>query len=475
MTTTQFDVIVIGGGPAGYVAAIRCAQLGLRVACIDNWRNAQGQPRLGGTCLNAGCIPSKALLESSEHYARQAHLVDHGILLASPPQLDVARMQARQQKIVEELTQGIATLFKANQIVWIPGQGQLLPHKQVQVTAAMGEITRYHGQHIILACGSRPQPLAVAPVDQARILDSAGALALTAVPARLGIIGAGVIGLELGSVWRRLGAEVILLEAQTQFLSGVDSQISREALRQFIHQGLQIELGARVVATQVHVNEVRVDYEQGGTRRTLTVDKLLVAVGRIPATAAISAPETGLLLDERGFIHVDDYCCTHLPGVYAIGDAVRGPMLAHKGSHEGVMVAERIAGEPTTVNYAAIPNVIYTMPEIAWAGHTENYLKAAEIAYKKGIFHFAANGRAKAVGQSSGFCKILARADNDQILGVHIVGPQASELINEAVLALEFGASSEDLARTIHPHPTLAECLHEAALSVTQRALHKVN
>lgn len=474
MSTTQFDVVVIGAGPAGYVAAIRCAQLGLRVACIDQWRNANGQPRLGGTCLNAGCIPSKALLESSEHFAQLSHLAEHGIT-TGPAQINIQQMQTRKSRIVDELTQGIAILFKANQITWVPGQGQLLPNKRIQVTSATGSITYYHGQHIILASGSYPLPIAAAPLDHELIIDSTGALALPEVPPRLGIIGAGVIGLELGSVWQRLGSQVTLLEAQNSFLSMVDPQISREALRQLKRQGLTIELGARVTATQRHSQQVSVTYQMADTLQELTVDRLIVAVGRAPATAQLSAPETGLLLDERGFIHVDEHCNTNLPGIYAIGDVVRGPMLAHKGSEEGIMVAERIAGEPTTVNYATIPAIIYTNPEIAWVGQNETQLTATGIAFNKGTFAFAANGRAKAAGQTQGLCKILASQENDRILGVHILGNQASELIGEAVLAMEFGASSEDLARTIHAHPSLSEALHEAALAVAHRAIHKVN
>ena len=470
-----YDVVVIGGGPAGYVAAIRCAQLGLEVACVESWINAQGEPALGGTCLNVGCIPSKTLLESSEQYYKLKHGLDnHGIKLGAV-KLDLTQMMARKQAIVQQLTSGISALFKSNHVTWLKGQGKLLAERQVEVTSAKGKKTTVQADYVILATGSQPIDIPAAPIDGELIVDSSGGQEFTSVPKTLGVIGAGVIGLELGSVWKRLGSEVVLLEAVDDFLTAVDQQVAREALRQFKQQGLEIRLGTRVTATTKTKRQVQVTYQDSQGEHQISVDKLLVCVGRRPNSDEIAAPEADLLLDERGYIHVDECCETNLPGVYAIGDVVRGPMLAHKGSEEGVMVAEQIAGHPAHLNYDAIPWVIYTHPEIAWVGKTEQTLKAEGIAFKAGTFPFMANGRAKAMEAASGLVKILAHAETDALLGVHIVGPLASELIQEAVLAMEFSASSEDLARTIHGHPTLYEAVHEAALAVHGIALHKIN
>ena len=468
----NYDVIIIGAGPAGYVAAIRCAQLGMKTACVDKWLGKDGQPALGGTCLNAGCIPSKALLESSQWYDRlQQHAGTHGIAVDGL-NIDVATMIDRKDAIVKDLTGGIAALFRSNGVEWIQGRGQLQPDRRVQVTLHNGEQQMLAAGHVILAPGSTPVPLAVAALNNDSIVDSEGALDWAEVPKRLGIIGAGVIGLELGSVWRRLGAEVTLLEAQDVFLSMADQQIAKSAMKSFRKQGLDIHLGARVKSTAVKDDGVHVTYENSEAEKSLTVDRLIVAVGRQSCTEGLAAAEAELLLDERGCIHVDEECCTSAPGVYAIGDAVRGPMLAHKGSEEGVAVAERIAGQHSEVNYGAIASVVYTHPEIAWVGKTEEALKQAGTDYRTGIFPFAASGRARAMQETDGMVKILSDAATDRVLGVHIVGSSASELIAQAVTAMEFDASSEDIARTVFAHPTLSEALHEAALAIDNRAIH---
>ncbi len=470
-----YDVVVIGGGPAGYVAAIRCAQLGLETAVVEKWINAEGKPALGGTCLNVGCIPSKTLLESSEKYHQASHELGHHGIQVGTLKLDIGQMQARKAEIVAQLTGGIAQLFKANKIDWLQGHGKLLPERQVEITGHDGAVEIVEADNVILATGSRPIDIPAAPKDDELIVDSTGGLNFKEAPKRLGVIGAGVIGLELGSVWKRLGSEVVVLEAVEDFLAAADQQIAKDALRQFKKQGLDIRLGARVTGTTKTRKAVKVAYQDKDGSHELEVDKLLVCVGRRPNTDAIADPATELLFDERGYVHADDECRTNIPGVWAIGDLVRGPMLAHKGSEEGVMVAELIAGQSGHINYDTIPWVIYTHPEIAWVGKTEQTLKAEGVPYKAGSFPFAANGRAKAMDAAAGLVKILAHADTDRILGVHIVGPMASELLQEAVLAMEFSASSEDLCRTIHAHPTLAEALHEAALSVHGRALHKAN
>jgi dihydrolipoamide dehydrogenase len=467
----SYDVIVIGAGPAGYVAAIRCAQLGLATACVDDWLDADGKPAAGGTCLNAGCIPSKALLESSELYVRmQQEAAVHGIQ-AQGVSLDVAAMIAGKDRIVRELTGGIAALFKSHGIDWLSGRGQLLPDRQVRVSLKAGEQQTVSAKHVILAVGSTPVELDAVPLRGDVIVDSGGALDWTSVPQRLGIIGAGVIGLELGSVWSRLGSSVTLIEAQETFLAMADSQIADTALKLYRQQGLDIRLGARVAGTEETDDGIEVSYRDGGDH-SLSVDRLVVAVGRRPNTEGLAAPEAELVLDERGFIHVNEYCESSLPGVYAIGDAVRGPMLAHKGSEEGVMVAERIAGQQAEVNYEAIPSVIYTHPEIAWVGKTEDALQQAGVDYRTGMFPFSASGRARAMQATDGMVKVLSDAGTDRVLGVHILGAGASELVGQAVLAMEFGASSEDIARTVFAHPTLSEALHEAALAIDGRAIH---
>ncbi|MEN8802134.1 MAG: dihydrolipoyl dehydrogenase [Thiogranum sp.] len=470
----QFDVVVIGGGPAGYVAAIRCAQLGLNTACIDQWVNPRGKPVLGGTCLNVGCIPSKALLESSERFVQTRHeLSDHGVRVAGV-ELDLDAMLARKDRIVQELTKGIEQLFKANKVSWIQGRGQLQGGKEIKVTENGREKPRsLSAGHVILAPGSSPLELDHVALQGDIVVDSTGALDFHAVPERLGIIGAGVIGLELGSVWRRLGAETVtVLEAQDTFLPITDEQVAAEALRIFKGQGLDIQLNSRVTDCQVEGQSVDIHYQNDGGEQRATFDRLIVAVGRRPNTDALAADEATLLLDEWGFVHVDEQCRTNLPGVYAIGDAVRGPMLAHKGSEEGVMVAELIAGHAAAVNYGSVPSVIYTMPEVAWVGETEQALRASGVAYRSGVFPFAASGRARALGESGGFIKVLADEVTDRILGVHMLGHQCGELISEAVIAMELGASAEDIALTMFAHPTLSESFHEAALAVHERPLH---
>jgi len=469
---TDYDVIVIGAGPAGYVAAIRCAQLGLKTACVDNWLGKDGQPALGGTCLNAGCIPSKSLLESSQWYDRLKHDAGaHGISVAGVT-MDVPAMIRQKDETVRDLTRGIESLFKSNAIEWLQGHGQLLADCRVQLTTHDGERRVVSAGHVILAPGSSPVQLDVAPLHTDRIVDSQAALEWAGVPARVGVIGAGVIGLELGSVWRRLGAEVTLLEAQEQFLPIADQQIAKAALRIFRKQGLDIRLGARLKSTEVGDNGVHILFESSGTEATLQVDRLIIAVGRQPCSDGLAVSDVELLLDEHGCIHVDEHCATSVPGVYAIGDAVRGPMLAHKGSEEGMAVAERIAGQHSEVNYEAIAAVVYTHPEIAWVGKTEEALQQAGIAYCAGQFPFAASGRARAMQETGGMVKILSDAATDRVLGVHIMGASASELIAQAVTAMEFDASSEDIARTVFAHPTLSEALHEAALAVDGRAIH---
>jgi len=476
----NYDVIIIGAGPGGYVAAIRCAQLGLTTACVESWSKKSGKPALGGTCLNVGCIPSKALLESSHHFSHLKNdAVDHGINV-SGASMNVIKMIARKDKIVQMLTQGIAGLFRKNNIELLHGRGRITSRDEtgqyhVEVLPASvegGEILTASAKHIIIATGSVPSNIPPAKVDNDRIVDSTGALAFTETPRKLCVIGAGVIGLELGSVWSRLGSEVIILEALESFLEPVDNQLSDEAYKILTKQGLDIRLGAKVTGTGSNNQEVTVIYEDAKGKKQISVDKLIVAVGRSPNTEGLDAEACGLELDEKGFIEVDEQCQTRLPNVYAIGDVVRGSMLAHKASEEGVAVAERIVGQPGHMNYQIIPWVIYTWPEIAWVGLTEEELQNTGIDYKVGTYPFAANSRARAMGDSAGLVKILADSRSDRILGIHILGPNASELISEAVLAMEFDASSEDIARTIHAHPSLSEAIHEAALSVDNRALH---
>jgi len=470
-----FDVVVIGAGPAGYPAAIRAGQNKLKVACVDEWRNTDGSYAFGGTCLNAGCIPSKALLESSELYQRAKHeFAVHGIRLGDI-KLDLGAMQKRRASIVKGMTGGIAGLFKAAGVAGIQGHGRLLPGNKVLVTAADGAERTLEARHVVLASGSVPIRLNAVPHDGKYIVDSWNALEFDAVPKRLGVIGAGVIGLELGSVWRRLGSEVTVLEALKDFLPMVDQAVAKEAQRHFKKQGLDIRLGATVARAAVAGSAVDVVYSDAQGEHTLQVDKLVVAVGRRPFTQDLLAPGTGVELDPRGFIKVDDHCRTNAPDVWAVGDVVRGPMLAHKGKEEGIMVADLIAGHYGEVNYKVIPSVIYTAPEIAWVGQTEEQVKASGRPYKIGAFPFAASGRARAMEAAQGLAKIVSAKDDDEILGVHVIGPMAGELIAEAVLAMEYSASTEDLQRTIHAHPTLSEAIHEAALAADKKAIDAIN
>ena len=469
----EFDVVVIGAGPGGYVAAIRCAQLGLRTACVDRWRDAKGKSVLGGTCLNVGCIPSKALLDSSHHYHNLRHLLPaHGIAVKDAA-IDIRAMQARKDKVVNILTRGIAGLFRKNRVQWFPGEGALCPGRRVEVRPpGGGEAEVLAASHIIVATGSAPIELPVARTDGERIVDNQGALAFTEVPRRLGIIGAGVIGLELGSVWRRLGAEVTLLEALDDFLGPADRDIAAAALASFSAQGLDIRLGTRVTATKATPDGVEVRARRGGEDERFEFDRLVVAVGRRAVTEGLCCDAVGLSLDDAGRIVVDAHCRSSVEGIYAIGDAVAGPMLAHKASEEGVAVAEHIAGEAGQIDHTLVPFVVYTHPEIAWVGKTPHELEASETAFRTGTFPYLALGRARGAGDTEGMVKILGDAGSDRLLGVHIFGAQASELIAEAVTAMAFHASTEDLARIIHAHPTLSESLHEAALAVDGRAIH---
>jgi dihydrolipoamide dehydrogenase len=471
-----FDVVVIGAGPAGYIASIRAAQLGLKVACAEKWVNPKGELALGGTCLNVGCIPSKALLASSEKYEDALHhFGDHGITV-SGAKVDVAKMQARKDGVVSKMTKGIEFLFKKNKIEWLKGHARFAGVEgdlyQLAIDTAEGA-RAVQARHVIIATGSKARHLPGIPVDNTIVCDNEGALALAAVPKRLAVIGAGVIGLELGSVWRRLGAEVTVLEAMPSFLAACDDAVAKEALKLFTKQGLGIHLGAKIGEVKVNKKGVSIAWtDSKGEAQTLDADRLIVSVGRIPNTDGLALEQVGLSPDERGFIPVDEHCRTALPRVYAIGDVVRGPMLAHKGEDEGVMVAELIAGQKAHIDYNAIPWVIYTAPEIAWVGRTEQQLKADGRAYKAGQFPFMANGRALGMMAADGFVKVLADAATDEILGVHIVAHNASDLIAEAVVAIEFKASSEDIARICHPHPSMSEVMREAALAVDKRALN---
>ncbi len=473
-----FDVVIIGAGPGGYVAAIRAAQLGLKTACVDAFIGKEGKPALGGTCLNVGCIPSKALLDSSRQFYNLTHsFKDHGIS-AENARIDVPAMIARKDKIVKQFTGGIASLFKANKtnpVTAIAGFGTLKAGKVVSVKGHDGKVVEINARNIILAAGSSPIELPFAKFDNKLILDNVGALDVTEVPKRFGVIGSGVIGLELGSVWRRLGAEVTILEALPEFLAAVDPDIAKAAAREFKKQGLDIKLSAKVSKAEIKGKQVHVTYTDASGEQTIMVDKLLVSVGRRAATGGLLAEGTGVQLDERGRVIVDEHCATGAEGVWAIGDCVRGPMLAHKASEEGIAVAELIAGLPGHVNLDTVPWVIYTEPEIAWVGKTEAELKAAGIPYKTGSFPFAAIGRAVAMNEPAGLVKIIAHAETDRILGVHMCGANVSEMIHEAVVAMEFHGSAEDLARICHAHPTMSEAVHEAALAVDKRAIHKAN
>lgn len=473
-TLSTYDAIIIGAGPAGYVAAIRCAQLGLKTACIDNWSSAKGQSCLGGTFVNAGCISSMALLESSKIFHLLNHDAStHGIKIDNLD-IDLSQMINRKDSITESLNQHIATLFAHNNIDCIHAQGKLLTANEVEIIDINNqERAVLSAEHIILATGSRPTELPCAPIDKEYIIDSTIALNLKQVPIKLGIIGAGIIGLELAGIWNRLGSEVVLLDAQESFLTATDQQISEQAYKIFTQQGLDLRLGARVISTKIDNNQVIVEYQDNQGTHNLYLDKLIVASGRQANTENLAAAEAELLLDDSGFVHVDENCSTNLPGVYAIGDLTTlGPMLAHKGLEEGIFVAEQIAEKNNPINYDIIPSVIYTSPEIAWVGQSEQALKAVGESYKIGIFPFTASARAQAAGKTEGMVKIITHADTDVILGVHIIGDMASELIAEAVLAMEFSASAEDLARTVHAHPSISDALHEAALALDNRALH---
>ncbi|HTN32874.1 MAG TPA: dihydrolipoyl dehydrogenase [Marinobacter sp.] len=472
----KYDVIVIGAGPGGYVAAIKAAQLGLKTACVESWTSTDGKSQvLGGTCLNVGCIPSKALLEVSHKFEEASHDYEMQGIIVSDVKMDIAKMLERKNGIVKQLTGGIAGLFKANGVTAIHGHGKLMANHKVEVTDSKGKKEIYEAGSVILATGSKPIEIPPAPFDGEYIVDSEGALEFTEVPKRLGVIGAGVIGLELGSVWARLGSEVTVIEAQDTFLPTVDQQIAKEALKQFKKQGLNIVMGARMTGAEVKRKLVYVNYEDSKGKQEAKFDKLIVAVGRRPYTDNLLAKDSGVQLDERGFIFVDDKCKTEAPDVWAVGDVVRGPMLAHKASEEGVMVAERIAGQKPQVNYDCIPSVIYTSPEVAWVGKSEEQLKAEGEEYNVGTFPFAANGRAMAANATAGMVKIIADAKTDRILGFHIIGPQASEIVAQGVIAMEFGSSAEDLALTCFAHPTLSESVHEAALAVGGGAIHIAN
>jgi dihydrolipoamide dehydrogenase len=473
--TKQFDVIVIGGGPGGYIAAIRAAQLGFNTACIDEWKNDKGGPAPGGTCTNVGCIPSKALLQSSEHFEHAGkHFADHGIQVSGLA-LDMAKMLGRKDTVVKQNNDGILYLFKKNKISFFHGRGAFVKASDagydIQVTGSAEETIS--GKHIVIATGSNARALPGTPFDEDNILSNDGALRIPAVPKKLGVIGAGVIGLEMGSVWRRLGAEVTILEGLPTFLGAVDEQIAKESKKAFDKQGLKIELGVKVGEIKNAKTGVSIAYTNAkGEAQTLAVDKLIISIGRTANTIGLNTEAVGLKLDERGMVVVDDHCKTNLPNVWAVGDVVRGPMLAHKAEEEGVAVAERIAGQHGHVNFNTVPWVIYTSPEIAWVGLNEQQLKAEGRAYKSGTFPFLANGRARALGDTTGMVKMLADAVTDEILGVHIVGPVASELIAECVMAMEFKASAEDIARICHAHPSLSEATKEAALAVDKRTLN---
>ena len=471
----RYDVVVVGSGPAGYVSAIRAAQLGLTVACVEQWVDDKGTPVLGGTCLNVGCIPSKALLDSSQKYADIIEKFSkHGINVQKP-RVDVPAMLERKNKIISQLTSGIGGLFKHNGVVVLQGRGKVLSGARVEVTNGKENPSIVDAGSVIIAAGSVPIAIPPAPINGDTIVDSTGALEFESIPKRLGVIGAGGIGLELGSVWKRLGSEVVLLEALDTFLPMMDSQVASESAKIFKKQGLDIRMGARVTSAVEKKNKVSLNYQSSGEEHTEIFDKLIVSVGRRPRSEELLASDSGVTLDERGFIYVDDFCATEAPNVYAVGDVVRGPMLAHKGSEEGVMVAERIAGQSTKLNYQCIPSVIYTHPEVAAVGKTEQELKADGIDYQTGVFPFQASGRALAADDSEGLVKIIADKQTDRILGCHIVGPSAADLVQQVVIAMEFGASSEDLSLMIFGHPTLSEAVHEAALAVSGHAIHMPN
>ena len=466
----SFDVVVIGGGPGGYIAAIRAAQLGFNTACIDEWRGADGKPALGGTCTNVGCIPSKALLQSSDNFEQAGHhFAEHGVKVKGL-ELDLAQMMKRKDKVVKSNNDGIVYLFKKNKITFFHGRGSFVKANEIAVSAPSNETLV--AKHVIVATGSSPRPLPGAEFDEKLVLSNTGALAIPEVPKRLGVIGAGIIGLEMGSVWRRLGSEVTILEALPAFLGIADEAVAKEAAKVFAKQGLRIELGVKITSVEKK-KTVKVQYTvSDNSSKTLECDRLIVSIGRIPNTDGLNAAGVGLKLDERGFVAVDEDCRTNLPNVWAIGDVVRGPMLAHKAEEEGVVVAERIAGQKPHLDFNTIPSVIYTSPEIAWVGRTEQQVKAAGVEYRTGVFPFSANARARALGDTSGLVKFIADAKTDEILGVHIIGPFAGELIAEAVVAMEFRGSSEDIGMICHAHPSLSEALKDAALGVDKRSLN---
>jgi dihydrolipoamide dehydrogenase len=472
----EFDVIVLGSGPAGYVAAIRCAQLGFKTACIEKRLDKNNKTAYGGTCLNVGCIPSKALLDSSHKFVEaQEHFADHGIN-AGKVAIDVPAMLERKDKVVAQLTGGVAGLFTGNKVEGIAGTGKLIAADTVEVSDHDGNQEQYKAKHVIVAAGSVPIEIPPTPFDHETIVDSTGALEFPEVPKKLGVIGAGVIGLELGSVWARLGAEVTVLEALDDFLPACDRQIAKEAFKIFTKQGLNIKMGSKVTGSKVSgkgaKKSVTVEYSDSEGEQTASFDKLIVAVGRRPYTDAVVDPSVGVEVDERGFIKVNEQCATNVPNVYACGDVVRGPMLAHKGMEEGVMVAERLAGKKTQVNYDLVPSVIYTHPEIAWVGKNEEELKSEGVEYSVGAFPFAASGRALAAGDSDGMVKLLADAKTDRILGCHIIGSSAADLLQQIVIAMEFSASAEDIGLTMFSHPALSEAVHEAALASLGHAIH---
>ncbi len=473
--TKQYDVVVIGSGPAGYVAAIRCAQLGFKTACVEKWLNKENKTVYGGTCLNVGCIPSKALLDSSHKFVEaQSHFSAHGISLGKVA-MDVPAMVGRKDKVVEQLTQGIKGLFAANKVDGIAGSAKVVASDRIVVSGQDGEQEELTAKHIIIAAGSVPIDIPPTPIDQETIVDSTGALDFQAVPKRLGVIGAGVIGLELGSVWARLGAKVTVLEALDDFLPAVDRQLAKEAMKIFNKQGLELKMGARVTGSTLSKaggKSVTVKYTDQEGEQKQTFDKLIVAVGRRPFTESVLDASVGVELDERGFIKVNEQCATNIAGVYAVGDVVRGPMLAHKGMEEGVMVAERLAGKKTQVNYDLVPSVIYTHPEIAWVGKNEEQLKVEGVAFNVGTFPFVASGRALAANDTDGLVKLLADAKTDRILGCHIIGASAADLLQQVVIAMEFSASAEDIGLTMFAHPALSEAVHEAALAANGHAIH---
>jgi len=473
--TKQFDVVVIGAGPGGYIAAIRAAQLGMSVACVDSWSTADGKPAPGGTCTNVGCIPSKALLQSSEHFEQAGHhFADHGIELKGVS-LKLDKLLGRKNTVVKQNNEGILYLFKKNKVSFFHGMGSFVAQVDGGWSIKVSGQTEEDliAKHVVIATGSSPRALPDLPFDESQILSNDGALRILAVPKKLGVIGAGVIGLELGSVWRRLGAEVTVLEAMPDFLAVADQQVAKEAQKVFAKQGLAIHTGVKITEVKSSAKSVSVSYtDAAGAEQKLAVDKLIVSIGRVPNVEGLGGDTVGLKRDERGFIAVDDDCKTNLPNVWAVGDVVRGPMLAHKAEEEGVAVAERIAGQHGHVNFATIPSVIYTSPEIAWVGKNEQQLKTEGRDYKAGSFPFMANGRARALGDTTGFVKVLADAKTDEVLGVHIIGPMASELIAEAVTIMEFRGAAEDIARICHAHPTLSEAMKEAALAVDKRTLN---